>query len=302
MDIKAQVINKLKTQKPKKEGKINVWNLHDPKILYITEKQTKGYTKLDKLHVYSKGMHDAETDLILQNLNKFIKFMQDDLNIIDLGCGEALKTIEIIKVAKKQGKRIFFYPVDTSKHLLRIAIRNAEKEGIKTIGFQKDFTNLKNIISKVRKNIQNFIYFGANLSNFDRNKILSLLRNNMGKKDVLYVSVQLRKEIRKIIEQYKAEEHGWFLFETLKFVGFRKADLVYTARFNNKTKEIEAVYIIKKVPKELKDLNLRKNDKIIISTSFKPKLNQFKKIIRRHFKAMFLLNKEGTYTGAICRI
>ena len=125
----------------------------------------------------------------------------------------------------------------------------------------------------------------------------------MKKGDFVYVSVELSdNRIDNIVSEYNDENVGnYFLFETIKIIGFKREDLEYFARFNTETSEIETIFKIKTVPEKLKGLNLTVGDEIIIATSLKPKLQNFKRIIQRHFKTVDLfVNNEKSYAGAIC--
>ena len=100
-----------------------VWRLDDSKLWYLDDKQIQAYLSMGE--DYKKGMHYPETNLIERNIDEFVGRLPDCSSFVDLGCGEALKTIEIVAHAQKQGRRIGFYPVDISQQMLEIATKNA---------------------------------------------------------------------------------------------------------------------------------------------------------------------------------
>ena len=93
-------------------------------------------------------MQDAETNLIERNLDQIVDQLEMQVKVIDLGCGEALKTLKILRETRQRGKQVIFYPVDISPRILDLAIRNAEEAGIETYGLQEDFEQLDQLLSK----------------------------------------------------------------------------------------------------------------------------------------------------------
>ncbi|MBR9683617.1 L-histidine N(alpha)-methyltransferase, partial [Candidatus Woesearchaeota archaeon] len=149
MDVKKILLEKIEEQTPVVNGSTRTWHLQDPKLLYVTEEQADGYLALEDSEDYKSGMHDAETDLIQRNLEFIVSQLKEDVRVIDMGCGEALKTLEILKEAQKRGKRIIFYPIDISDKILDIAVKNSLKAGIETHGLQEDFEQLPQIIRNI---------------------------------------------------------------------------------------------------------------------------------------------------------
>ena len=300
MNIKDVLLERIAEQEPQIRDSARVWYVNDSKLWYLTDEQAEGYLSLTQSGDYREGMHDAETNLIERNLESFISYLSHDIRALDLGCGEALKTIKILTNAREKGKDVVFYPVDISKKILDIAVDNATEAGLETYGLQEDFEQFDNLLLKTKPADQTFIYLGANFVNFDSNSILSNIKGSMNPKDVIYFSAQISDEgVDKIIAEYNNEKVEAFLFQTIKHLGFAQEDLEYDARFYPERKEMEMYFKIKNLPAELGQSKLEIGDELIVATSYKPTLKQFSTIAKKYFSGELLFNEARNYVGFI---
>lgn len=79
-----------------------------------------------KDYEHSGGITSSEMDLMMSHIQSFMQaFSQSGgLNLIDLGCGNGLPAIEIIKQLQAQNFHINYVSVDLSKEMLRLASDN----------------------------------------------------------------------------------------------------------------------------------------------------------------------------------
>lgn len=298
------IIGMLQKQHPELRGTARVWKLNDSKLWYLSDKQVKAYLAVDSSESYKRGMHDAEQDLIDRNMNKILAQMAPEVSFLDLGCGNALMTIGIVKRAEMDNHKVTFYPVDINTKILELAVKNARKAGIAAVeGLNGDFEQLDALLERVDQKKQRFLNLGANFVNFDSNRILSIIASAMRLKDVVYFSAQLGdKNEDEIVRQYDGNPatKGMAL-GTLEHLGFSESDVEQHARMNKETSEIECYAVVKKLPAELNRVGIKIGDQIVVVTSFKPTLRMFKETALRYFDGDFLFNEAGTYIGFVGR-
>jgi uncharacterized SAM-dependent methyltransferase len=298
MNVEQALLEKIDGQEPKLRDSTRVWYVNDSKLWYLTDEQADGYLAVSESDEYKTGMHDAETDLIERNLERIVTKLDDDVRALDLGCGKALKTIQVLAEAQNRGKNVVFYPVDISEKILDIAVRNAEEAGLETYGLQEDFEKFGQLLSKTKSARQTFVYLGANFVNFDSDLILSSIQDNMKEDDLIYFSAQIsERDSQEIIAQYNTPEIGDFLFQTVKPLGLSSEDVSYSVRFNPDMREVETYFTIRNLPEKLKKSKLKIGDEIVVATSYKPTLQEFSAISKKYFTGELLFNGPRNYVG-----
>lgn len=289
---------------PEIRNGVAVHMLNDSKLWYQSTEQAKAYLATDDSEDYKRGMHDAEHNLLNRNMGKIIALMEDQVSIIDLGCGNARMTIDIVKRAELKGRNIAFYLVDISHDILSTAVQNAQAAGIANVrGLEGDFEKLDELLVNVGTERQRFFNLGANFVNFDSDKILSIIRANMRDGDLVYFSAQLGNgNSDAIVKQYSANPSAvGMTLGALAFVGVFPENVDYNARMNPATREIECFVTVKELSEDLRSVGVKVGSEIVVITSFKPTLEKFKEIANRYFEGEFLLNEEGTYVGFVGR-
>ncbi len=303
MDICRTLLEKIDGQKPKIRSSVKVWYVNDSKLWYLTDEQAEGYLQASHSDEYKSGMQDAETNLIERNLDQIVDQLEMQVKVIDLGCGEALKTLKILRETRQRGKQVIFYPVDISPRILDLAIRNAEEAGIETYGLQEDFEQLDQLLSKTKQALQTFYFLGANFVNFNSDSILSTLKANMRSNDVIYFSAQTSDgRISDIVAGYSTSEARNFAFQTIKQLGFGSDDVSYNAKFNEDTRGVETYFTINRIPEKLRKSKLSTGDEIIVTTSYKPTLKDFTLVAEKYFAGELLFNENRNYVGFLGRI
>lgn len=303
VDPARALMERLERQRPQIRNGTRVWFIDDPKLWYESPEQVKAYLSIDSSSSYKKGMHDAEHEAIQLNMPRIIAKMLPNVSFFDLGCGNALMTIEIVMKAQREGRRIGFFPVDISSQILDVAVRNAKHAGITNVhGVLNDFEKkIDAIMDTPGSGGQRFLNLGANFVNFDSDKILSTMSGAMRDKDLVYFSAQVSTEqnVANIVKEYSSQSVKVMVEGELGHLGFRPSDLEFNDRFNLKTRRVECYCKVKKIPEGIETEKIRVDDEIVSITSFKPTLRQFKTIAKRHFDGEFLMNSSQSYIGFI---
>lgn len=309
-ELRQLALSMLRTQNPEPR----VWYLNNSKLWYLDESGVEAYVRHTKTPLYKEKMQDAELNCYLGNFNKIaeciyrfeptIQFERPPSAVfLDLGCGEALKTVEVVKRLLSPSRRVYFCPVDISELMLKKAAASAAAAGIDAYPIQGDFAvDLRKVIDSIpitpNAQCRRFFNLAANFVNFDRDSILATLREAMRSEDTVYFSAQLSdSSIAYLCKQYIAEHAEKMCFSVLKHLGFKEQDLEYAVRFNHVSREVELYFEVKRVPEELKRIGILKGDLIVVVTSYKPKREDFEKVAQKYFKGEVISNEDGTYVG-----
>ncbi len=289
----------LKTQVPEKIDSKQIWLLDSSKLWYLSEQQGEAYIALDSSKEYSTIMHDAETECIERNLKAILSYMEGQVSFLDLGCGEALKSIKIISNAMQQGISVDFYPVDINEVVLRKASSNASKVDIPVYPISGDFEKQLGEMLNKTGGKQRLINLGANLVNFDPDEILSMIASTMRENDLIYFSAQRLGDIDAILEGYSNKQFQDFAFGTMQNATFMERDAEFGSRFNHQKSRVEVYYTVKNVPEELADTTMKTGDEILVIKSLKFTLEEFEELCKTYFDGEILFNENKEYMAFI---
>ena len=294
------------------DGKTRIWDVADSKLLYLKPDQAQGY--LDLLDsVYVGGNIPKEDRLINENMKEITELMgEEPLNLVDLGCGDGRKAVQIIKEASKKIE-IRYCPVDISAYMVRKAIDNIKsmKEVKEVIEFQwniSDFDNLENISAllrqgKFRRNF--FLLLGNTLTNFEFHDLLYQIRNSMNTGDRILIGNSLRSDtaetsLKKYLENKSFNE---FLIKVPENLGFKREELEVNVRF--RSQRIEYYYTIKKdrtIKISNKEIRFFEGDQIIIWVVYLYTLAEYKSFLNLYFDFVEVKsNGDNSYALALCK-
>lgn len=291
------ILNHLENQEPI-DG---TWYLNDSKCWYYSKEQGKAYLEATEGDKKGYNFFSKEEELLEKHKKEIVESWPENTAVIDLGCGTASKTIIKLKEALNQEKSFKFYPLDVNSYLLTLAIRNSKKAGFIPKAHLDLIENFPSIFRELRKKHDSiYIHFGPNHVNFEKN-FLEKIEKQMTKKDFLYLSAhQLRTEdnIEEIMAGYYNKKTEKMNFKVLELIGFEKKHLDYKVRFNKNI--VECYFKIKEVPSYLKYLGMIPGHKIVVVTSRKPTLKEFKKQISIfNYKLYFSESKD--FCIAVCK-
>jgi len=294
-----------------KEGDVKVWNIADSKLWYLTSEQAQSFLDLESSADYQKDVIQKEIDLINENIDEFVsKLGEDNLNIIDLGCGDGKKVVIFIEHFKGKMK-LRYCPVDISGYMVNKAIEKVRKLDVgEVVEFQwniSDFDNIENIALLLRqgefkKNMT--LLLGNTLGNFEINELLYEIRSSMKGGDFLLIGNGLdNRKSDEILKAYNNKYLNKMLVKTLTQIGLDEDNLEYGARFNNS--RIEMYYSIKNNCEiNFLDKNVKFNagDQIVVAVSYKYTKEDFASFLNLYFDdVMMKISKDGSYALALCK-
>lgn len=293
-------------------GKNKIWNLSDPKILYITPQLADGFLKLSSFKPYKEKVYDVELKLLKENAVKILESTKrKDLNLIDLGCADGRKAMEFIAALNGKGN-IRYCPVDISSFFINKSIDNIKSKNFKNVKDYapsvSDFENFGNILGLYRnesyqKNL--ILLLGSTLANFEINDFLFRLSNGMFEGDFIVIGNGIRNNGPRFVslETYKHKMFDDWFFEAMRALGFKKNEVEYDARFTNS--RVECFYKInvdKKISSLENELEFKKGDEIVIAVLYKYFEEELFKFTKRYFRTVEIVkDSEGGYALLICK-
>lgn len=235
---------------------------------------------------------------------------EDNINIIDIGCGDGKKATLLIEEFSGK-KKIRYCPIDISSYMVEKAISNVKKSGtgeVLELNWNiSDFENLENVSELLRdKNFKRNLnlLLGNTLGNFEINELLYEVRSSMQGGDFLLIGNGLSEDSQEdIIKPYQDKKQDEFLSKIPTQLGLKKDEIEYGIRFENS--RVEAFYTIKKDKKIIfqnKKIQFNKGDQIIVAISYKYDKNDFISFLRLYFDEVIVkTSKDNSYILALCK-
>jgi len=204
------------------------------------------------------GILGMEHGLLMRHINDFFNAFSGvkRLNVVDLGCGNGVPAIPLIRKAKDAGFDVRYVPLDISPELLDMACRNvaAEFPGIRVIPKEIDFEagNFADVAYEVGQDgyVNFFIFFGNTLGNFsDAGRVLSNFRDSMGSQDYLLIGTELANlsRIDLVVQRYVEHQPICRIHLMLPGkMGIGQADAEYEVSWNDRHQQIESKIRLKR--------------------------------------------------------
>lgn len=293
------------------EGNTRIWNIADSKLWYLTPEQAQGFLDLESSEDYHQDVIQKEIDLIDDNIEEIVgKIGEENLNIIDLGCGDGKKAVIFTEYLKGKVK-LRYCPIDISGYMVHKAIEKIRAADVgEIVEFQwniSDFENIENIAVLLRRgefkrNLT--LLLGNTLGNFEINELLYEIRSSMKGGDFLLVGNGLdNRDSSEILKAYDNEYLDKMLVKTLTQIGLDEDNLEYGARFNNS--RIEMYYTIKnscEINFLDKSVKFNSGDQIVVAVSYKYDKADFVSFLNLYFDDVIpKVSKDGSYILALCK-
>jgi len=294
------------------EGNTRIWDIADSKLWYLTPDQAQAYLELvEKIPEYKESMIDNEISLLKEILpkieNKIVR--GDEINILDIGCGDAKKAVVPINYLKNKTK-INYCPIDISGYMIDKAIKNISKLNVeKVIQFKwniSDFENLENVTSLLRNGGKELLllFLGGTLGNFEMHEVLYAINESMASGDSLLIGVSLFNGNKEKIEgSYHADWVDSFLGKVLEQIGFKRNEIKFNSRFRHSRVEMFYEIIEDKIINfQDKSIRFNKGDQIVVAFSYKFNKKELEDAIKLYYKNyQFFVNKQKDWALVLCK-
>lgn len=157
---------------------------------------------------------NAEMDIFLnqaKDIAALITAENTPFDLIELGAGDATKSIYLLRELDK-AKQVFTYlPVDISAHVISDLENNLPKElpGLDVKGMNGDYLSMLQLATTLSKRRKVVLFMGANIGNMfpeEAEAFLLSLRKFLSKDDMLIIGFDLKKNPRQILAAYNDQK------------------------------------------------------------------------------------------------
>lgn len=128
-------------------------------------------------------------------------------DLIELGAGDATKSIHLLRALVKENLEFSYLPVDISAHVISDLEHTLPKEFPKldVIGLNGDYLDMLEKGAKLSSRRKVVLFMGANIGNMDLDTaeaFLLSLRKQLSKGDMLVIGFDLKKNPKQILAAY----------------------------------------------------------------------------------------------------
>ena len=185
------------------------------KFAYLGE-GAKHWDRIARERGEGEGINSAEDALLQKRVDDFLSTLKSTsgINIIDIGCGNGLPVLPILKQLISNNIPFTYVPLDISKEMMDMAMETVKDQFPSVIcrPVQMDFELgqfsdvMYDLKDKMPVNL--LLHLGSTLGNHsDLNRVLSNFRDSMTSKDFLILGVELTNlaKVHMLFPHYKTE-------------------------------------------------------------------------------------------------
>ncbi|TCD27020.1 L-histidine N(alpha)-methyltransferase [Pedobacter psychrodurus] len=153
---------------------------------------------------------NAEMEILQYQANQISQAISADgsaFDLIELGAGDATKSIHLLKSLLHNQLEFSYFPIDISAHVISDLEENLPKKlpGLDMKGLNGDYFNMLKKATELSSRRKVVLFMGANIGNMsiaDAGKFCSSLKKLLSPKDLLIIGFDLKKNPQQILSAY----------------------------------------------------------------------------------------------------
>jgi dimethylhistidine N-methyltransferase len=132
-------------------------------------------------------------------------------DIVELGPGDATKSVYLLQHLKRQGRNFKYYPVDISKNTIHALEKTMPQNipGMEVIGLNGEYLEMMKVANQLSQKTKLILFLGSNIGNFTPEVavwFLKSLHKELRPGDLLLTGVDLKKNPKQILVAYNDKE------------------------------------------------------------------------------------------------
>ena len=156
------------------------------------------YLSRCELEILSRQSKKISTN-IRRNFQKF--------DLIELGPGDATKSIHLLRTLKNEGAEFTYIPIDISKHIIKELVEKIPDEihGLKTNGLAGEYLEMLKKVSKWNDSPKVILFLGSTIGNLNSEDALTFCKaiySLLNKGDLFLIGFDLKKDPNTILAAY----------------------------------------------------------------------------------------------------
>ncbi len=152
----------------------------------------------------------CEVEILETHGDKIANYLEGaEFNLVELGCGDGVKTIILLNELKKKANEFKFFPLDISRAAVDFLIGNLQKEygtiPFITQGLVAEYFQGLTWLTKNASERNIVLFLGSNIGNFDKPTSLRFLRHlwhSLNKDDLVLIGFDLKKDLDVLYDAY----------------------------------------------------------------------------------------------------
>lgn len=135
----------------------------------------------------------------------------DEFDLVELGAGDATKSMYVLNQLIKNDAKFTYYPIDISSHIISELERTLPQKikGLKVKGLNGEYFEMLKEAYRISNNRKVVLFLGANIGNMPPDEAQNFcrqLRNHLSEDDLLMIGFDLKKHPETILNAYNDEQ------------------------------------------------------------------------------------------------
>lgn len=131
----------------------------------------------------------------------------DEFDLLELGAGDATKTVHLLRELLAEGLDFTYYPIDISKNVIHSLEQTLPEQlpGLNMVGLNGEYFEMLQEVTELSRRTKVVLFMGANIGNFEPEAALLFcqsIREQLNPGDLLIVGFDLRKNPATILSAY----------------------------------------------------------------------------------------------------
>lgn len=253
------------------------------KFAYLGEEGAQIWDRIARERGRGEGINSAEGALLRKRVDDFLSTLKPapGINVVDIGCGNGLPVLPILKQLASNSTSFTYVPLDISKEMMDMAINTVKGQFpdvvCKPIQMDFELGQFSDLMYELKENmpINLMLFLGSTLGNHsDLNRVLSNFRDSMTSKDFLILGVEMTNlaKVQMLFPHYKNEGVEALATHSLSYLQIPKDAYEYEVLWNEKYSQIECRAVLtREVPIDFagEKFSLQKNENLLLIRSIK---------------------------------
>jgi L-histidine N-alpha-methyltransferase len=153
---------------------------------------------------------DCELEIFTHKTNELVSILtvqSKEFDIVELGAGDATKSLHLLKALLERQVTFNYFPVDISVNVINLLHQAlpAKLPGLKFTGLNGEYFNMLQKAKTLSDKIKVVLFLGSNIGNVAIEKageFSKLLRKNLNSGDIVLIGFDLKKDPLTILDAY----------------------------------------------------------------------------------------------------
>lgn len=152
----------------------------------------------------------CEMEIFTEKTGELVKILieqNDEFDIVELGAGDATKSVHLLKSLLDSKVNFTYFPVDISGHVIDLLNQKlpAELPGLQLQGLNGEYLKMLEKAKKLSDKIKVVLFLGGNIGNVALDKASEFsqsLRKHLKQGDLVLIGFDLKKDPKTILDAY----------------------------------------------------------------------------------------------------